>query len=398
MSLGEFSLDKIGREIPPVDASATPRVDVAELEAVFELLDEEIVLVERASGDILWMSQACRAITHKLGSSRNIAEFPELARIIHASLPSVPCTRLHARWHPTEAAWQHRIGDDRPASVAVFCRAGDPHHVWVRFTHYSDRDDYFRQYIADRDRLFSTSRSISVGEMATTLAHELNQPLGSLRNIVHGVRSRLLSGNAETEEILDALKLAEKQGRYADDVLSRARSFARSRQPTIERFDLNELVRDTIRLLDWVFQDEGISVGLETPATHIHMHGDATLLQQVLVNLLRNAVESMAAVDFDGHTVTIVTGCEGDAVRLEIADTGEGIDEDHEKTLFTPFRSAKPDGMGVGLNICRSFIELHAGKFWFTRNPDRGSTAHIALPRRGGADAAAVAAARRPAR
>jgi len=385
MTSSEFSLDRTARNIPPISQDGvSAEIGTREFEAVFELLDEEIFLVERVSGDIQWMSPACRTVNHKLGSSRNIDEFPQLKRIVHATLPDLPYAQRHARWHSTEATWQQHIGDDERAKVSVFCRAGDPNNIWVRFTHFSDRDDYFRQYIADRDKLFSTSRTISVGEMVTTLAHELNQPLGSLRNIIHGIRSRLSGGGSHDDEILHALQLAEKQGQFASDVLDRARSFAKSRQPVIGRFDLNELVRDTLKLLDWIFEAESVSVSVNFNAidTDVVIDGDSTLLQQVLMNLLRNAVESMSAVTFDAHMISITAQRDNDGVKLEIADTGEGIDEQHEEALFTPFRSQKTDGMGVGLNICRSFIELHAGKFWFTRNEVRGSTAHIFLPNR----------------
>lgn len=384
MTIDDFHLQGDGRKIASNDdlLKHPPGPTVEELEGVFEVLGEEIFLMQRQSGRIIWMSQACKALTHKLGLTSSVDEFPDLKKMIYAAAPASDGLQVHAKWHTTDATWSQYIGERRQSSISVFCRAGDSHNIWVRFTHYSDRDDYFRQYIADHEKLFDTSRSISVGEMATTLAHELNQPLGTLQNIVSGVRSRLEASNQGNEEIFDALHLAQKQGQFASEILSRVRSFAKSRQPVIEQCNVNTLIQNTLNLLDWIFQSEKINISYNAAAADITLHGDSTLLQQVLANLLRNAAESLTQVSADSRSITITAACTQDGVAIDISDTGIGLDKNHEETLFTPFRSEKKHGMGVGLNICRSFIELHEGKFWFTSNESRGCTAHVLIPDR----------------
>jgi len=361
---------------------AASELTVKELEGVFDVLGEEIFLVQRSSGNVVWMSKPCKTLTHKLGSTRNVDEFPILKKMIYEAATDDKGAEMQAKWNTTDATWAQYIGQKKRASVSVYSRSEDPDNLWVRFTHYTDRDDYIRQYIADHEQLFSTSRSVSVGEMATTLAHELNQPLGTLQNVVRGIRSRLEMSKQGSEEIFEALTLAEKQGQFAAEILSRVRSFAKSRQPVIERCDVNTLIQDTLNLFDWKFRSENINVSYNAVDTGIVLFGDSTLLQQVLANLLKNAAESLENVATDARAITITAGHEERGVIIAISDSGIGLSENYQDKLFTPFRSEKENGMGVGLNICRSFIELHQGKFWFTQNPSCGCTAHILIPDR----------------
>jgi len=222
--------------------------------------------------------------------------------------------------------------------------------------------------------------SISVGEITTTLAHELNQPLGTLQNIVNGIRSRIDKTFPRAGEILQALELAEKQAHFASEILLKVRSFTRSRQPVMGECNVRQLIDDTVNLLDWKFQAENINVSYNIAGDDLVVKGDITLLQQVLVNLLRNAIESMSEVELQDRMIEISAFHSEAAVGIDISDSGHGIDKNKMDDLFTLFRSNKPNGMGVGLNICLSFIELHRGKFWFTQNDDRGCTAHILIP------------------
>ncbi len=357
-------------------------ISVAELEDAFQALGEEIFQVDVASGDILWMSPACTTLSHKLGSSKNIGEFPALKNIVYAALPTEAGTKTHSLWHTNDATWEQYIGSQNKASISVYCcqRNRQHHTAWVRLTRYSDREDYLRKYVAEQEELFNTSRSVSVGEIATTLAHELNQPLGTLLNIVNGIKVRVDDSHQHSEDIYNALNLAEKQAQFASEILLRIRSFSKSRKPVIGRFGVKQLINDTLGLLDWKFQVQGVNTSFSISDDNMTVRCDNTLLQQVLVNLLRNAVESMTGVPQEKRTIGIVVNQKGSAVCIDIIDAGHGIDISKMDELFTLFRSSKPNGMGVGLNICLSFIELHQGKFWFTQNEECGSTAHIVLP------------------
>ena len=249
-----------------------------------------------------------------------------------------------------------------------------------------------RRHLEDRERLLFTSRSVAVGEMATTLAHELNQPLGAVTNVLQGLKARLACAAARPDNGANVLphlaqgaQLAIDHVQYAARIIGRVREYTQSRQPRRERVDLNALLNDSLTLLDWDLQRHGVQLRIhfsaETAADRAPVVGDTVMLQQVLVNLLRNAIDAMSAAPA-GQRVLDISSRIDDAGQIEIAiaDTGSGIDDDAASQLFMPFFSTKPTGMGIGLNICRSLIELHQGRLWFTPNAGRGCTFHIALP------------------
>jgi len=249
-----------------------------------------------------------------------------------------------------------------------------------------------RRHLEDRERLLFTSRSVAVGEMATTLAHELNQPLGAVTNVLQGLKARLTAVAARPEtsaHVLPSLtqgaQLALDHLQYAARIIGRVREYTQSRQPRRERVDLNALLKDSLTLLDWDLQRHGVQLQInfspETAADRAPVVGDTVMLQQVLVNLLRNAIDAMSATSADQRMLDISSRIDDTGqIEIAIADTGSGIGDDAASQLFTPFFSTKPTGMGLGLNICRSLIELHQGRLWFTPNTGQGCTFHIALP------------------
>ena len=247
-------------------------------------------------------------------------------------------------------------------------------------------DNYYRQYIADREKLFNTSRALTVNEMATTLAHELNQPIGTVVNLLNGCLDRLRSHNESDthgpvdSDVVDALDFAIRQSRFASQIIARVREFTEARQPNMELLDIRVLVQDSVQLLDWVFASEHISLSLGTSATPLVVACDRMLLQQVLVNLCRNAIEAMREMSDGERRLDIRTHHSDDGIQVDIADSGPGMANDTMNNMFTPFVSSKRDGMGVGLNICRSFVELHQGRLWVTQNEFGGCTIHIQLP------------------
>lgn len=248
-----------------------------------------------------------------------------------------------------------------------------------------------RRHLEDRERLLFTSRSLAVGEMATTLAHELNQPLGSLANVLRGVKARVVALKAAPSpgvmsHLEQGVQLALDQVQYAARIIGRVRDFTQSHQPRRELVDLLALLYSSLTLLDWDLARHGVRVSLDVQALSTQggapVAGDGVMLQQVLVNLLRNAIDAMADSPPGERRLSVSSQVDDAREHLEIAiaDTGCGIGEDAAGQLFMPFFTTKPTGMGVGLNICRSLIELHQGRLWFTHNEERGCTFHVALP------------------
>lgn len=246
-----------------------------------------------------------------------------------------------------------------------------------------------RRHLEDRERLLFTSRSVAVGEMATTLAHELNQPLGAVTNVLRGLKARIDSaiahpGQATLPMLAQGVQLALDQMQYASSIIGRVRDYTQSRQPQRDRVDLNALLGNSLTLLDWELQRSGVQLDSQLWADahgHAPVMGDGVMLQQVLVNLLRNAIDAMDTTPAGQRRLDIASRvADGTHIEIAIADTGCGMGEEAAAQVFMPFASTKPTGMGIGLNICRSLIELHRGRLWFTRNAGAGCTFHIALP------------------
>jgi len=238
---------------------------------------------------------------------------------------------------------------------------------------------YLQQYLAEREALFSHSRNISVGEMATALAHEINQPIGAVGNLLQGIDIRLKGENIDVEQIRSSINSAIEQNHFAARIITRIRDFTHARQPQFTTLHVNTLLSDSVRLLDWVFSMNKVTVDIHCDPT-LQLKGDFTILQQVITNLLRNSVEASVTDNTSGFKPKIVISAvrHENKILVKIEDNGSGISDD--KTLFTPFVTTKSEGLGIGLNICRSFIELHQGRLWLTQAECRGCIAHIQLP------------------
>ncbi len=250
-----------------------------------------------------------------------------------------------------------------------------------------------RRHLEDREKLLFTSRSLAVGEMASTLAHELNQPIGTVANVLRGMRA-VLARQAANDELLGGLQLALDQALFAARIIARIREYTHSRQPRRDKLHLAAVVRDSVALLDWEIQRDGVRLQLRLTPQPCQVLGDEVMLQQLFVNLLRNALEAMRdnAPDAQGHAtrrLALQLTTERGMAVLTVRDNGCGLPKDAQDHLFVPFQSTKPNGMGIGLNVCRSFVELHQGRLWFTPNeeaPGRnapaatGCTFHVALP------------------
>ncbi len=251
-----------------------------------------------------------------------------------------------------------------------------------------------RRHLEDRERLMYTSRTLSVTEMASTLAHELNQPLGTVINVLLGLKARLVAAGGGSAAALDAAALARgvglalDQAQFAAAIVSRIRNYTHARQPRGEALDLAQVVQESVALLDWEIDRAAIVLRVDL-AAGCAVIGDRLMLQQVVVNLMRNALDAMRDAPPARRLLQLRLGVQpgGRDALLAIRDSGCGLPPDAEQRLFVPFQSTKPNGMGIGLSICRSLVELHQGRLWFSRNDADGDgggpgcTFHVALPR-----------------
>ena len=242
-----------------------------------------------------------------------------------------------------------------------------------------------------QSELVHISRLTAMGEMASTLAHELNQPLSAISNYLKGSRN-LLEGRSDENSttVRNALDRAADQAMRAGQIIRRLRDFV-SRGETERRAEsISKLVEEASALALVGVKDRGIHVQFKFDPSVDLVLADRVQIQQVLLNLIRNAMDAMETSQVRDLTIAI-TPIEKGYIRISVIDTGSGIAPEVAKQLFQPFVTTKRDGMGVGLSISRTIVEAHVGQIWVEQNPSGGTIFHFTLPAvtDGGVDSAA---------
>lgn len=331
-------------------------------------LGDAVAVIHRGSATLGWTSPAwqVQCVDWPTGTpaDRIEASLPGLQAALQAVDDRVP-RRLAA----TSPDWEVQLA------------ALDAGHALLRLVDRREQGQALQRQLADREQLLFTSRVISVGEMAATLAHELNQPIGACANLLRGLRTRLgRRRHALAAEEARALDRAIEQAMFAARVIARIREFTQSHQPRHVRVDLVALLRSCASLLDWDLRRSPVRLGLQLPDRPVVVRGDEVMLQQVVVNLMRNALDALRAGPSPDAQLTLTLQAGADEAEIRVADNGCGLGDEAAARLFVPFASSKPTGMGLGLSICRSFVELHQGRLWFSRPAERGVTFHVGLP------------------
>jgi two-component system, LuxR family, sensor kinase FixL len=227
--------------------------------------------------------------------------------------------------------------------------------------------------------LIHMSRVTTLGEMASTLAHELNQPLTAAASYLNGAR-RLLD-NLKTENVAvlrDAVDRAAEQALRAGQIIRRLREFVARGDSERQIEDLRKLIEEASALALVGAKETGVRVSFELDAQAVTVLADKVQVQQVLVNLMRNAVEAMQEVERRELKVS-TRRIDKETVQIDVADTGPGIAPEIAKQLFQPFVTTKRHGMGVGLSISRTIIESHGGHLWVQARDDGGAIFHLTL-------------------
>lgn len=232
-----------------------------------------------------------------------------------------------------------------------------------------------------QEKLQMTSRLITIGEMASTLAHEINQPLAAIANYTMGCVRRLRSGNWDAAELLAALEKTGTQADRAGKIIQRVRAFVNKREPTFTACDVNEVIRGVAALIEIDAETNSVALTTDLAKALPLVRADPVMIEQVVLNLAKNAIEAMQETPVELRRLTIRSASgAADTVEVGVSDTGHGVSPDFEQNLTAPFFTTKPQGMGLGLHICRSIIEVHAGRLWVNRNPSGGATFFFSLP------------------
>lgn len=229
------------------------------------------------------------------------------------------------------------------------------------------------------ERLQASARLITMGEMASSLAHELNQPLAAIGSYITGCRNLIASGTDATPDIDGALAKCQDQAQRAARIIRRIYEFVRRHEPKSEPCEIEPLINDLLTLLEADARRQGVRIAVPSAPTFT-LRADRVLLGQALLNLMKNGIESMKQTPRDERLLSVACTSEDDQLHITIADSGSGISPETAAHLYEPFFTTKTEGLGVGLNICRSVIEAHQGRIWHEPNPAGGSIFHILLP------------------
>jgi len=233
----------------------------------------------------------------------------------------------------------------------------------------------------DREELAHVLRVTTLGELAASMAHEINQPLAAIVSNAQAVRRLLGSRDPDPGGILEAVEDIAADARRAAEVIKRLHALFRKEPSDRRPVDIDDVVSDVTNLLAKDLERKEVSVRLRRARSLPHVVADVVQLEQVVLNLLVNACEAMATAEPGSRQVIVETSCrESGIVHITVGDAGVGVAEPDLDQIFEPFVTTKPNGLGMGLSISRSIIRAHGGRIWATRNKERGLTMHIELP------------------
>jgi PAS domain S-box-containing protein len=289
--------------------------------------------------------------------------------------------RSTGSFQPFEKEYLRKDGSRVPVlvGVALFKEGGDDGVAFVvDLTERKQAEQALRELESD---LAHMNRVSMMGELAASLSHELTQPIASARNNACAALNFLEQQPPDLDEVREALGCVVGDADRAGDIIDRIREHVKKVPPRKDRFDLNEGIGEAIVLAQGAIIKNGVSIQTRLTDGLLPVYGDRVQLQQVVLNLILNAVEAMRSVDTGLRQLLIGTEqSQADGVLVSVRDSGPGIDPTHLERVFEAFYTTKSNGLGMGLAICRSIIHAHGGRLWADANEPRGAVFQFTLP------------------
>jgi len=242
-----------------------------------------------------------------------------------------------------------------------------------------------RRYRELQMEVAHANRVATMGQLTASIAHEVNQPIAATAINAEAALRWLGPGPPDLEEVRQALRRIVKDAKRAGDVIGRIRAIIKRAPPRKDWVDMNEAIREVIEITRGEAAKNGASVQTALGEGLPRIEGDRVQLQQVVLNLIVNAVQAMCAVAEGARELCITTARgEPNGIVVVVKDSGPGLAPARLEQLFSPFYTTKPGGLGMGLSICRSIIEAHGGRLWVTANVPQGAIFHFTVPARAG--------------
>ena len=283
-----------------------------------------------------------------------------------------------------ETAWVTKTGE-KIYTLTSPKRLFDPELGYVGclgvFTDITERKKVEGKEKKHMMELAHVSRVTTLGEMSSQIAHELAQPLAAIAALSAGSLKMMKSGSADHDEILGSLADISEQSGRAREIVLRLRNFVRNDEMQYQSIELNKLIGTVVHLVEMEARWHSMPVQLDLQGSIQHTQGDRVLLEQVVLNLVHNAIEAMQGINRHKRKLVIRTSnVDEQTLQVAVIDNGPGISEENLTKLFKPFFTTKADGMGMGLAITRSIVEAHKGKLTASCNADGGATFCFTLP------------------
>jgi C4-dicarboxylate-specific signal transduction histidine kinase len=220
-----------------------------------------------------------------------------------------------------------------------------------------------------------------MGELTASLAHEILHPIATARNNARAGMRFLEMNPPNLAEVTEALACVVRDADRAKDIVGRVRDHVKKAPPREELFELNDAIDEVIVMVRNAIEKSRVSVQTRLKRGMLSVRGDRVQLQQVVLNLILNAVEAMSSVEEGPRELSISTELsETNGILVSVRDSGPGIDPEHLDLVFKPFHTTKASGMGMGLSICRSIVDAHGGRLWAEANQPRGALFQLTLP------------------
>jgi signal transduction histidine kinase len=307
-------------------------------------------------------------------SNKIIFDWRQMQRwdISETSLP--PGSEIHFR---ERSVWQTYYWQIAFVSAVVLIQAGLISILLHEHRRRRIAEVQSRQRMAE---LAHINRFSTAGELTASIAHEINQPLGSILTNAETAQSMLLSSHPDIEELKDIVDDILRDDRRASEVIRRMRSLLKKAPFEPQHIELNELVRETVEFLSALAVGREVKLSSTISSVALPIVGDRVHLQQVILNLVVNAIDAMIDTPGDDRIISIRTSRIENFAELAISDHGPGIPEDKLKEVFEPFVTNKPKGMGMGLSIARTIVEAHDGQICADNEPGWGAVFRIKLP------------------
>ena len=336
-----------------------------------------------STGEILWSEETLRIFQY--GPSTKPTVELVLQRVHPEDVPLVKQTIERAAQDNEDFEVEHRLlmpdGFVKYVQVVVHAerdKSGEPRFVGavMDVTERKRADEALRKAHANLTRV---TRLTTMGELAASIAHEVNQPLAAVVTNANACLRWLDRESPDLDEARDAVRAIISDANRGSDVIARIRGLLKQEQPSKARLNINEVVRETIALARVDLQ--GTVLQTELAASLPDVTADRVLLQQVLLNLTVNAIDAMKPVTDRPRVLRIHTkDYEGRAVLVAVQDTGVGLSLKQIEQIFETFYTTKPEGLGMGLSICRSIVEGYGGRLWAEPNGGPGATFQFTMP------------------